>query len=572
MGECDARIVNMEKTCKNCTSTFELTADDLGFYERMDVPTPSLCPKCRRIRRLSWRNDFSLYSRSCSLCQKNFVSIYAPSSGFNVLCPKCFHSDAWDPYSYEKEYDPSRSFVEQVVELYHATPVLGIVNDNDIASINCMYTNDVAFAKNCSMVFIAWKVENVFNSVSLTGGKDLSDCLGVVEEAEFTYDGVMISSVSKCKSVYWCTSCIDCVLCYDLRGCQDCCMSSGLRNKKYYFKNQPYSKEEYEKIVASYQLDTRSGYEKAKEEFKEWVRNYPRKFAELQNSVGCTGTDMIRSKNTKSSAFASLSEDSKFTHNGVSFKTCYDCEVGGETELAYECITPDHSSRSLVTIESWKNTAVSYCFDCHSSNNLLGCSGIKKGQYSILNKRYTKEDYLELSKKIITDMRARGEYGEFFPSELSSFGINETRALWELPFSKEQALAKGYNWQDDIQQTKGKETMEQGSVPDNIHDTLDSIANEILACISCDRNYRILPDELILYRRLQVPIPIKCFFCRNIERQTMRGGYDLVHRTCDCTDNHPSHKGQCPNEFETFFTDKEPRKIYCEECYQQTLL
>ncbi len=560
------------KQCKNCSIDFTLEADDLSFYEKIEVPAPTLCPRCRRIRRLSWRNDFNLYSRSCSLCEKNFISIYAPNTGFTILCPKCFHSDNWDPYKYGVEYDPTRSFMEQAIELNKKTPVLGIVNDHDIGSVNCLYTNDVCFAKNCAMVFIAWRVENVFNSVSLAAGKDMSDTLIIAEESQYLYDGVAANGVSNCRSVYWCSTCINCVLCYDCRGSQDCFMSTGLRNKKYYFKNQQYSKEEYQEILASYKLDTRSGYECARKEFKEWIQSYPRKFAELQNSVACTGSDIIRGKNTKASAFASFSEDSKFTHNGVSFKMCYDCEVGGETELAYECITPDQSSRSLGTIESWRNTFASYCFDCHGCNNIMGSTSIKKGEYVILNKRYSKEEYQVLSKKIISDMKERGEWGEFFPSSHSPFGINETRANWDLKLTKEEALAKGYNWQDEIQQTKGKETISQDKVPDSISGVTDEILKEILACESCQRNYRILPDELLLYRRLSVPIPIECFFCRHITRQNMRGGYDLVARQCDCTKQHSNHTDRCSNTFETFFTESEPRPIFCEECYQQELL
>lgn len=557
------------RNCQNCKNDFEITADDFGFYQKAGVPVPTLCPRCRRIRRLTWRNDFSLYSRSCAICQKNFVSIYAPNTGFTVLCPKCFHSDAWDPYEYGMIYDPNRSFVDQVVELYRKAPVLGVVNDDGIGSINCMYTNDLAFAKNCAMVFIAWHVENVFNSMSLNVGKDLSDCMLMPEESQYVYDGVMANGCSNCKSVYWCNACIGCNLCYDCRGCSDCFMSTGLRNKKYYFKNTQYTKEEYHTILDSYKLDTRSGYENAKKEFAEFVKSYPRKFAELQNSVNCTGSDIVRGKNTKSSNFASFSEDSKYVHNGVTFKGCYDCEIGGETEFAYECITPDQSFQSLVTVVSWKNTAVSYCFDCHSSNNLLGCSGIKKGEYSILNTRYSKEEYLELSKKIIEDMKARGEYGEFFPSALSPFGINETRALDQLGITKEEAIALGYNWQEEIQHTMGKETISQDQVPDSIAEIDDSMANEILACVTCSRNYRIIPDELTLYRRLSVPIPKECFFCRNAGREKMRGGYDLVKRQCDCSAENHGHTGRCPTGFETFFTEKEPRPIYCEKCYQQ---
>jgi hypothetical protein len=560
------------RNCQNCQNPFTIDLNDVNFYEKKGVPLPILCSTCRRIRRLTWRNDFNLYSRSCALCQKNFVSIYAPNTGLTVLCPKCFHSDAWSPYDYGVAYDSERSFIEQVVELYRRAPVLGIVNDNDIGSINCAYTNDFAFSKNCSMVFIAWRVENVLNSVSLAAGKDLADCLLMPEESQYIYDGVMACGCSNCKSVYWCTACISCVLCYDCRGCSDCFMSTGLRNKKYYFKNKQYSKEEYQAIVDSYMLDMRAGYAKAKEDFTLFVKTYPRKFAELQNSVGCTGSDIVRGKNTKSSSFASFSEDSKYVHNGVSFKWCYDCEVGGETELAYECITPDQSFHSLATIECWKNTFISYSFDCHSSNNILGCSGVKKGEYVILNTKYSKEEYTQLYEKIIEDMKMRGEYGEFFPSSLSPFGINETRALAQLGITKEETLARGYKWQEEIQQTKGKETIEQSSVPQSIKDVQDSIGSEILACATCQRNYRILPDELVFYRRLQIPIPEECFFCRNAKRENMRGGYDLIQRQCDCKKMNHDHVDQCKNIFETFFTAKEPRPIYCESCYEKELL
>ena len=184
------------------------------------------------------------------------------------------------------------------MDLYKSMPMLGVVNDNDIASVNCLYTNDVAFSKNCAMVFVAWRLENVYNSSNLAAGKDLSDCLYVVEESQYTYDGVMINNVSNCKSIYWSTSCVDCYFCYDLRGCNDCFMCSGLRNKNYFYKNIQYSKEEYKNILESYKLNTRSGYKKARMEFEDFSKNLPRKFAELRNCVNCSGSDMIRSKNT----------------------------------------------------------------------------------------------------------------------------------------------------------------------------------------------------------------------------------------------------------------------------------
>ncbi len=561
-----------EKSCQNCQNNFTITPDDLVFYEKIGVPEPTHCPKCRRIRRLSWRNDYTLYNRNCTFCDVKFVSIYAPNTPFKVLCPKCFYSDKFSGYDYSMSWDKKRSFIEQVVELYKNTPVLGIMNDNDIASVNCLYTNDVAFSKNCIMTFIAWRIENVLYSTNLAAGRELCDCMCIDEESEFTYEAIASGNVSTCKNVYWCSQCVNCIFCYDCRGTQDSFMCFGLRNKKYYFKNEQYTKEEYKKIIDSYRLETRSGYNHAKKEYLEFISKFPRKFAELKNSVDCTGTDITRGKNTRDSNFASFSEDSRFVHEGVSFKSCYDCAVGGETELAYECITPDQGYMSIATIESWKNNYTRYSIDCHSCSDVLGCVGLKKGEYSILNTRYSKEEYEKLFAEIVIDMKKRGEWGEFFPINLSPFGINETRAIEELNFSKEEALAQGFLWQDEIQQTKGRETLGQENIPDSIDDVSDVILKEILECSSCSRNYKILTEELLFYRRLKIPIPEKCFFCRHLDRLSFRGGFDLNTRECDCVKNDHSHENRCGEIFETFFKkDKESRPIYCESCYNQEI-
>jgi len=65
-------IVN--KTCKNCEASFEITDKDLEFYEKISpifqdkkyfIPTPTFCPDCRQQRRLSFRNERKLYKNKC---------------------------------------------------------------------------------------------------------------------------------------------------------------------------------------------------------------------------------------------------------------------------------------------------------------------------------------------------------------------------------------------------------------------------------------------------------------------------------------------------------------------------
>jgi hypothetical protein len=81
-----------------------------------------------------------------------------------VYCNKCWWSDAWDPYQYGQDFDFSRSFFEQFQELQQKVPILALMNDDGIGSVNCAYTQNEAYAKNCYMVSMAWKNEECMYS------------------------------------------------------------------------------------------------------------------------------------------------------------------------------------------------------------------------------------------------------------------------------------------------------------------------------------------------------------------------------------------------------------------------
>ncbi len=345
-------------------------------------------------------------------------------------------------------------------------------------------------------------------------------------------------------------------------------MSAGLRHKKYCYKSQEYSKEEYEKILASYRLDTYSGVECAKKEFTEFILKTPRKFATNTNCFACTGDLLINSRNSKFCFNIQKAENDKWIENADSPKDSYDLSVGGELSLCYEGITCDHSSKNLFGIFSWKDMEVMYTHHCHSSKYLFGCASLRNAEYCILNKQYTKESFDELRTKIIAQMsdvpyvdaqNIAYRFGEFYPAELSYFGYNETQAQASFPLSKDAVLAKGWKWQENLQRTVGKETVATENIPDSIHEVQDSITKDILACIECKRNFRILEQELDLYRRMQVPLPRRCFNCRQDARLAKRNPYKLWHRNC--------MNAGCQNEFETSYAPDRAEIVYCERCY-----
>ena len=75
---------NEKRKCKKCKEEFILDQDDFGFYEKMNVPVPKICPDCRFKMRAIWRNERTLYNRTCNLCSRSIISMYNPNSPYTV--------------------------------------------------------------------------------------------------------------------------------------------------------------------------------------------------------------------------------------------------------------------------------------------------------------------------------------------------------------------------------------------------------------------------------------------------------------------------------------------------------
>ena len=549
--------------CKNCQKEFNIDKEDDDFYQRVQVPPPTLCPDCRRQRRLAWRNDLTFYQRKCDLCGQDIISLYHPEKKLTVYCNRCWWSDKWEPRDYGQEIDFSRSFFEQFRDLQNKVPLIALVNDNGVQSINCEYTHNVTFAKNCYMGSMSWKNEDCLYYYHLAGPetREVVDSLDVFNYSQIIYDSIFLEHCYNCRSCYYSTDLVDCLFCYDCIGCSSCFMCINLRQQKYCILNKQYSPEEYKKVLESYKLDTFSGVEKARGKFLEFILKQPRRFANIRNCLNSTGDALFNCKNTRDSFLARACEDVKFFIRGNEVKDSYDLSTGGESSLCYEGLTADHDYLALFTIFSFKNQEVSYCENCHSSKYLFGCSAIKHGKHCILNKEYSAKDYIAVREKLIEQMKKTGEYGEFFPISLSHFGYNETMAQEYFPLSKDEALSRGYKWWDQPQITTKQETIQWAEIPDSIKDVADSILDEILVCNDCQRNYKIVPKELDFYREHSIPIPRSCFYCRNSKRFKFENPTKLWERVCN----------KCDKGISTTYAPDRKESVYCQECYQKEI-
>ncbi|MBM3257388.1 MAG: hypothetical protein FJY98_03660 [Candidatus Liptonbacteria bacterium] len=569
-----------KRICKECSVEFPIEADDIGFYEKFNVPAPVRCPECRLRRRAAWRNERVLYRRNCDLCGKSTVTIYSPNKPYKVYCPPCWWSDKWSALDHGQDFDFSRSFFEQFKELQLKVPRIALLTKN---SVNSDYTNHAADNKNCYLSFGVFDSENVLYSTNTFPGRDSMDCYRIEYGNELMYECINAYRSYECQYSIFIWDCANCLYCYDCKGCSNCFLSSNLRNKQYHILNQPYTKEEYMEKMKEFQLSSYKEREKLYDAFLEMISSKAlHRFGVIEKSNDVSGNVIFNSKNGHTMFDAERMQDSKNIIVAVDAKDTMDCyHFGFSCELLYECHALVRCYDVMFTHLSYDNSHLQYCDSCHNSENLFGCVGLKSGKYSILNKRYDEKEFATLKEKIIDHMKKTGEYGEFFPPGLSPFGYNETQGHIYMPISRKEAQGRGYKWEEVVSGTFGKETLSSEKIPDRIEDVGDSIVKEALACVQCKRNYNIIQPELELYRRFKVPIPRLCPECRYRRRLALRLPRKLWRRKCMCsgavsennnwknTGKHFHGTEHCPNEFDTSYAPDRKETVFCEECYQR---
>lgn len=568
----------MTTQCKQCSKTFVLEPRDLEFYKKISVPVPTLCPTCRFQRRLAWRNERILYTDTCDSCHKKMFSLYSPDKKFTVYCHDCFWNDKFNPLQYGQSIDWSRPFFEQFAELLQRVPRINLLGSSTV--VNSEYTNDVLRIKDSYLVFNAGDVDRCLYSSSSERIKDLVDCDFNSENVELCYETTFSKQSYNLRYADNCRNCHDGAFLRDCRGCSSCFMCIGLINKSYCYKNQQLTQQEYQMIIQKYDLAKRSTIRAYEKEFEEFALKVPRKYYHGFANEDSYGDYIDHNKSTRYSFQTRGCEHCAYCFDIFTSKDCYDYTMWGEqAELVYECVCVGRqSSRILFSSNIYEGRENFYCESLlNGSQNCFGCISFKKDQYCILNQRYSEKEFFQLRTRLIEHMKTTGEWGEFFPVQHSPFAYNESEANEFYPLSRNQVLTNGWQWQDQLPGTFGKETI--GEVPDAIAEVPESIIKEVIACVRCHKNFRYIQAELDYYKRQGIPLPNDCPNCRYSQRMQRRPIYHFWQRQCMCTQidhDHPSTgsgqvAGQCTTEFDTSYSPDRKEIVYCEKCYQKEI-
>ena len=580
------------KNCQNCKKDFVIEPEDFNFYEKIKVPPPTFCHLCRAQRRMVFRNERKLFKVKDYFTGHDIFSTYPKESGRNIITREEWFGDEWNGMDHGQDYDFSKNFFSQLKELEMKVPMY---NFNVIRMVNSPYAFNATGLKNCYFVV------NANYSEDCMYGNGVDNCKDCVDNSH-------INQSERCYECFWLRHCYQCyftIMCgdsynmwfsRDCHGCNDCFGCINLTKASYCIFNKKYTKEEYQKEIDKMHLNTISGLEIARKKTREFWQTQIRRYQQGVRNLNSTGSYVTDCKNVNDSYLIRESENMRYCQylQVPTNKDNYDVTNWGEyVELCYETMEcGENSYNNKFSRNCWpscKNNE--YSVHLFSSSDCFGCVGLKKKQYCILNKQYSKEEYFKMVEKIKKHMDemplidSKGlvyKYGEFFPIEFSPFGYNNTLATQHFPLSRQEVENKGYGWLE-VPHGEYKITKKANDLPDSVDSVSDSILKEVIECENCKNAYRVLESELLFLRKENLPLPTRCHDCRFERRISDRLKLFLYERSCMCagdkdvtgvyknTVKHIHGGESCGEEFKTGYSPENPEIVYCEKCYQQEI-
>jgi hypothetical protein len=554
----------VKRNCLTCAAEFEIDDDEKSYLSRFvfqfgeytsKFPPPVECPDCRLQIRTAHRNEQYMYHGKSAMSGKQMITLYAPTlpwgEAYKVYTQDEWHGDGWDAAEYGREFDFRRPAFEQLQELHKAVPRLGLVT---IGNENSPYTTGTGYCKNCHLINCSEHCENCYYGKLLQNCRDCVDC-------SYTYDSELCY---QCFSVHHCYdsrylaysyNCTQCLFSENLVGCTNCVFCANLQRQEYCVFNQKVSKDDYAKTVAAFS-GSHTQFEQAKARWHKLRQERIHKYSNIVRSENCTGDFITNSKNCRDCYDVNDSEDCRYVCVGVNVKDMYDCSnVYLRQELNYQMLGTIADYHCAFSIYAFHSDNVLYSDHIYHSQNLFGCVGLKRKRFCVLNSEYSEQEYNVLVPRIIEHMKNTGEWGRFFPVSHSPYAYNETLAYDYFPLSKEEVLAKGWNWRDE--DNKEPAAAAGSGIPDSIGETPDEILKQVLRCEASGMHYKIIPQELQFYRQHNIPIPRRAPLQRHRDRELLRNKRRVWRRTC----------AKCSKEIVSSFDSARPETLYCEECF-----
>lgn len=484
-------------------------------------------PKYRLQQLGAFYPNWGLYKRKCDKTNVGLISTFTPDCPYPV-----WQRQEWFKYANppSAKIDFDKPFFEQARGLFFQCPIPHIFQ---FQCENCEYTDDWYESRDCYLCHGGDTNEGVRYSAHINRCKDCICCV-MLEGCQWCFDGV------NCKNAFHCIHCLDvrdshnCSMCYDCRNCRDCLFCFNLRGKQYCFGNKQLTKEQYEIEKKKWKFETRSGYKKAQAYFAKmiheiaWLRAVYVEYAE--NSTG----NYIQHMKDCEQCFMELDHENccHGLWSGGSVKhICegvwtYGCHGGYKVAMPIKCF---EVRCSFMCFECKFSDYLAYCVGCE---NCFGCCGLHRKNYCILNTPYSKQEFLDLQKRLIDHMKSTGEWWEFFPCDFApnTYEDSLSATFWPLD---EQVKLKFWFRTTETKNIKWDNYLLANEVPDSPFDADENTTKQVFWDDIARKPFTILPQDINFCRELSVPLP-DTHYVRRIFHNLSWMPYNGELRTTQC--------------------------------------
>lgn len=545
----------MEMICKHTGKTFTISDKEKQYCEERGIPLSTTEPNTLLRWMQSFRNRVHLYNTTCASSGKPILSCFPPDKGYRVYESTVWNSDSWDGLTYGQDYDASKSFFEQFNNLLHQVPLPNLYIVNTGEESNSKYVNGAKNLRNCYLCFTTLDSEDCMFCWNVFNSKNMLDCVYCLL-CELCYDSI---DLSNCYNVSYAESCVNCSDSYFLlncQGCKNCFGCVNLSNKEYCWYNEQLTKAEYEQRKSQFNFSSNQTIQAEKNKFAAFQKQFPVKYYKGKNNENTTGSYLLNNQNCTNCFLTNNSQDVENAAIALKSKDCFGIFSITESQLGYHTVTgANYNNRFCLECIHCQN--LEFCMYCvNNCSDCFGCIGLKKKQYCILNKQYSKEEYEHLTKKIKANMIATGEWCDFFPQAISPLYYNHSDAATFFPLTRDQAITAGFSWKEEDSQN----TAANNDLPDDSSQVDISILEKTFSCANTQKAFRFTKQELDFYQSQHIPLPKVAPLERILQRATVLAIKPL--QTIHCA--------TCNVALKSVYNSTE-QTILCEECYQKQL-
>lgn len=531
------------------------SSEELKCYKLVNMPPPALQGMSRiQVPLAFWPYGF-MHKETCDKSGESMVTIFTKEK-FPIYKREHWYDDTWERPS--MEIDWNRPFLDQMLELQTKTPhfhVLGYKNEN------CDYNEDIWFSKNCYMCRHVGYGEDLLYCYRMVTNRACTDCTYCLKTEQCYSCVYCIESTALYYSLYS-NNCSYSYFLYDCRNCHDCVLCWNMRNKQYCIENVQYTKERYEEKVAEMNLQSRSSLLKLHATFLEKIkRDAIHRVDRNLRTEDSLGNHLVDCKNVRYGYFWEDGEDCAYAFRGAEnkdvFNSCgmFKCEL---THFASQCTETYQVSHALYSANTKFSNFIDQCVDC---KNLLGCVGLYKKQYCILNKQYSKEEYEELKPRVLKKLEEEGALNSFFPIKFAYSTYNQSLAALFFRETEESAKEKGFIW-GGIESKKTSKGIPGDSLPDSAKEVTTDFLGKEYACSVTQHPYNFIDQEIRFYKEMKLPLPEHYPEFRQLKRYQLVPPVDMRSTSCN----------KCGTTIDTYYPEHwHYANIYCESCYEKAV-